>query len=84
VGDGVLEYLQNKYPLTQSNDVNKALAREVQETDHLDLLNNDFLYTFGIMFEYREDGNYNDMIMKVLNKAMEQIDGISTFSQSIL
>jgi len=45
---------------------------------------NDFLYTFGIMFEYRANGNYNDMIMKVLNKAMEQLDATSNFSQTIL
>jgi hypothetical protein len=23
------------------------------------------------MFEYRKDGNYNDMIMRVINKAIE-------------
>ena len=31
---------------------------------------NDFLFIHGIMFKYREDGNYNDLIMKVINKAI--------------
>lgn len=53
IGEGILEYLQKKYPLTQSQDVNKALEKQVQQTDHLDLLSNDFLYNSNIMFEYR-------------------------------
>jgi hypothetical protein len=71
IGTKVLEYLQKKYPLTQSNDVNKALEKEVQETNHLDILTNDFLYSTGIMFKYSPDGNYNDTIMRVINKAIE-------------
>ena len=35
------------------------------------------------MFTYRENGNYNDLIMRVLNKAMEQIDATSSFVQFI-
>jgi len=27
IGEGILEYLQKKYPLTQSQDVNKALEK---------------------------------------------------------
>ena len=37
----------------------------------MDLIENDFLYSNGIIFKYRENGNYNDIVMKVLNKAME-------------
>lgn len=65
-----LEYLQMKYPLTLANDVNKALDREVQPMDNFDNFTNDFLYFNEIIFKYRESGNYNDMIMKVINKAM--------------
>lgn len=32
---------------------------------------NDFLFIHGFMFKYREDGNYNDLIMKVINKAIQ-------------
>ena len=83
IGEKILDYLQKKYPLTQSNDVNKALEKEVKESDNLDLLENDFLYENDIIFKYRDDGNYNDMIMKVLNKAMEQIDATSLYFQSL-
>ena len=43
----------------------------MQETNHLDLLTNDFLHFAGIMFKYSPDGNYNDTIMRVINKAIE-------------
>ena len=43
----------------------------MQETNHLDLLTNDFLHFAGIMFKYSPDGNYNDLIMRVINKAIE-------------
>lgn len=53
LSDNVLEYLQKKYPLTLSNDVNKALDKELETTNNLDQLANDFLYTNGIIFKYR-------------------------------
>ena len=78
----ILEYLQKKYPLTQGSDVNKALEKELQQTNNLDLLENDFLFSHGIIFKYREKGNYNDIIMRALNKAMEVCEEVapSTFS----
>jgi hypothetical protein len=66
----LLDYLQRKYPLTLSTDVNKALEKELHSTNNFDLLSNDFLYTNGIIFTYRKSGNYNDMIMRVINKSL--------------
>jgi len=66
----ILPYLQKKYPLTTTFDVNKALEKQLEQTNNMDLLENDFLVSHEIMFKYRSNGNYNDMIMKVLNKAM--------------
>jgi len=37
-------------------------------------MENDFLFLTGIMFEYRKNRNYNDTIMKVINKALELMD----------
>ena len=73
----VFEYLQKKYPLTLGTDVNKALQKELQQTNNFQQLSNDFLYSNGFIFKYREDGNYNDMIMKVINKTLEIVDGPS-------
>jgi hypothetical protein len=66
----ILPYLEKKYPLTEETDVNKALKRVVEEINHLDLLSNDFFYNSGIMFTYQKPGNYNDTIMRVINKAL--------------
>jgi hypothetical protein len=53
LSDNVLDYLQKKYPLTMASDVNKALDKELETTNNLDQLANDFLYTNGIIFKYR-------------------------------
>ena len=76
----LLDYLQRKYPLTLSTDVNKALEKELHTTNNFDHLSNDFLYTNGIIFTYRNSGNYNDMIMRVINKSLEIVDGMSKFT----
>lgn len=53
LSENLLDYLQQKYPLTVSSDVNKALDKELETTNNLDQLANDFLYTNGIIFKYR-------------------------------
>ena len=40
----------------------------------LDMLENDFLYNNKLIFKYRENGNYNDIIMLTLNKLMTVVD----------
>jgi hypothetical protein len=73
----ILPYMEKKYPLTEGTDVNKALKKVVEEINHLDILSNDFFYNPGIMFTYKKSGNYNETIMKVINKVLEQVDSFS-------
>ena len=46
-------------------------------------MENDFLFLTGIMFEYRKNRNYNDTIMKVINKALELMDRQSDDSTQV-
>ena len=66
--------MEKKYPLTAGTDVNKALEKQLQRTNNLDDLANDFLYSNKIIFKYRENGNYNDIIMTAINKLMQVVD----------
>jgi hypothetical protein len=45
--------MEKKYPLTAGTGVNKALEKELQKTNNLDDLTNDFLYSNKIIFKYR-------------------------------
>ena len=49
----VLKYMQKKYPMTSSADVNKAIEKELLKTNNLDDISNDFLYIHRIIFKYR-------------------------------
>lgn len=55
LSENILPYLQRKYPLTASSDVNKALEKQLEQTNNLDLLENDFLVSHDIMFKYRSN-----------------------------
>jgi hypothetical protein len=75
-------YLKRKYPMTESSDVNKSLDDSVKPTDKTDALENDLLFKSGVVFTYREDGNYNRDIMDFLNWLMKEIDSKSDTSFS--
>lgn len=77
IKDGLVEYMQAKYPLTESGDINMALEKVVKETDTIEGLANDYLQNSAIIFEYRESGNYNELIMKFLNEIMTSINARS-------
>jgi hypothetical protein len=66
--------LCTKYPLTDSTEVNKKLEEVVHEVDNLESLSNNYFANTDIVFEYREDGNYNDLIMRMINDLMKNID----------
>lgn len=76
INDGVSLYLLSKYPMTETQTINKTLESVVKEIDNIEALENDiFSYSedsYG--FEYRESGSYNDLIMKLLNDLMSKID----------
>jgi hypothetical protein len=60
-----------------ASKISKNLENEVKETDHFEELSNDFISRFGLVFEYRSSGNYNDLIMKLINKLMEVVNEAS-------
>ena len=66
----VLPYLTLKYPLSEKINVNKKLNSMVKKINNFEDLDNDFIYNSDIIWEYREDGNYNDIIMRVLNEVI--------------
>ena len=63
----LLKYMEKKYPLTEGQGVNKRLEGVVQEINNLGTLSNNYLGHSGVEFERRDSGNYNDLIMRVLN-----------------
>lgn len=75
----LLRYLQLKYPLVDSTQVNKALEGAVQEIDNMGLLAHNYFANTNIVFEWREDANYNDLIMHMLNDILSRIDRPSTY-----
>lgn len=74
--------MEAKYPLTETNVVNKALESVIKNVNNLKSTENDMFYIFSknsFGFEYRDSGNYNDLIMRFINFLMECIDqGIET------
>lgn len=74
VKTGVLGYLALKYPLTASAEVNRKLQEAVREVDNIESLENNYFASSDVVFEYRQEGNYNDLIMLVLNDLMARVD----------
>ena len=64
----MLHYIGKKYPLTYSTEVNKKLEELVYEVDNIEALSNNYLISSKVVFEYRDDGNYNDLIMRFINE----------------
>ena len=69
-----MPYLAKKYPLNESVDVNKTLNKMVKGINNIDELTNDFIYNSNVAWEYRENGNYNDLIMRLINEVIELAD----------
>lgn len=72
--DNILEYMGQRYPITGQAEISRQLEKAVKETDNLEALNNDLLLKSGIKFELRESGNYNDLIMRMLNYVIETVN----------
>jgi hypothetical protein len=79
--DKVMPYLALKYPLSESLNANRALNKIVKEINNIEVLSNDFFYNSDIVLEYRESGNYNDIIMRVLNEIISLADAPSGQAQ---
>ena len=46
----------------------------MDEVDNMEALSNNYLASSGVEFEYRDDGNYNDLIMRFINEVKDKID----------
>jgi hypothetical protein len=71
----VLPYSKAKYPLTAESEVNKALKKSVKSIDNSQMVQNDYIYSSDVFFEYRENGRYEDLIMKFINEIMKRCNG---------
>jgi len=67
-----------KYPMTETVVINKKIESVIKEIDNMEALENDaFHYSENSFdFEYRENGNYNDLIMKLMNHMMCKVDSL--------
>ena len=63
----------NKYPMTLSQEINRNLNNSVREFDDTDNISNNYLYKSNVVFKYRESGEYNDLIMRTINEAINCI-----------
>lgn len=46
----------------------------MREVDNIEAYNNNYANNLGVDFTYREDGNYNDLIMRFINEITSLID----------
>lgn len=63
----ILGYMWHKYPMKLSQEVNRNLNKMVKEVDNTLRPANDYISDTGFRFKYRENADYNDLIMKSIN-----------------
>lgn len=63
-----------KYPITQSQEVNRNVNNSIREIDNTDQPLNDYLFNSAISFKFRESGEYNDLIMRLINEILKKIE----------
>lgn len=64
----IFDHIAKKYPQTSSKGVSKRIKSKVQMIDNRESDEFDFLFRNGIHISYREDGDYSEDIMKIINK----------------
>ena len=69
-----MPYLALKYPLNNSQNANRSLSKIIKEINNMEILSNDFFFNSDIVLKYRENGNYNDIIMRVINDIVSLAD----------
>ncbi len=60
--------------MTNEKEVNKNLQAEIKSFDNSEVLENDYLFSSDVVFEYRDSGRYDDLIMRLLNEIMTRCD----------
>ncbi len=46
----------------------------MREVDNIEALSNNYFTNSKVIFEYRESGNYNDLIMLMINDLISKVD----------
>lgn len=67
----LLPYFCIKYPMSEELEVNLELTNKIVEVNSIGDNCNDLVFKSGIKFEFREDGNYNQEIMRFINYFIE-------------
>jgi len=49
----------------------------VEEIDNIESLENNYFSSSKIVLEYRKEGNYYDIIMKVINDLLNRLDSLT-------
>jgi hypothetical protein len=70
----LLEYEMAKYPITQSQEVNRNVNNSIREIDNTDQPINDYLFNSSVCFKFRDSGEYNDLIMILINEILTKIE----------
>ncbi len=63
--------------MTLSQEINRNLNNAIREIDNADSPAHDFLRKSNFTFKYRETGEYNDLIMRTINEAINRIEARS-------
>lgn len=63
----VLEYLCRQYPQTKIEAPNLALRSILPKIDNKGRSKYDLVWKSGLLFTYRENGDYTDQIMRMIN-----------------
>lgn len=66
----ILPYFSYKYPASNEGGDNLHLSSLIVERKNIEENENDFLSRNGMEIRYKNSGNYNTEIMKVINKIL--------------
>lgn len=69
--DELVSYNIMRYPKSEEKEVNLTFSNKITEIDNLNSNNHDLIHRSGIIFQYKESGNYNVEIAKFLNYILE-------------
>ena len=73
----VAPYAMMKYPMNKVEDVSKALNQQIQSVDDREAIVYDLLLNCDdekVDFTFREDGIYNDIIMRFINWLIKTVN----------
>lgn len=64
----IFDHTMNKYPQNSGNRASKRVKSRIPKIDNRESDEYDFLRCNGINIKYKDNGDYSDDIMKVINK----------------